>query len=85
MVAAVEAYGGYVDKFIEDAVMRVWHAPVANPTTPAPPRPPLRRRSANWSGRRPRPLHRPDKPTVHHLYRAPDRHAEAEQLLVAQA
>ncbi len=31
IVAAVEATGGYVDKFIGDAVMGVWGAPVANP------------------------------------------------------
>jgi adenylate cyclase len=31
IVEAVEATGGYVDKFIGDAVMGVWGAPVANP------------------------------------------------------
>jgi adenylate cyclase len=31
IVAAVEATGGYVDKFIGDAVMGIWGAPVANP------------------------------------------------------
>jgi len=29
IAAAVEANGGYVDKFIEDAVMGVWRAPLA--------------------------------------------------------
>jgi class 3 adenylate cyclase len=31
LVAAVEATGGYVDKFIGDAVMGMWGAPVADP------------------------------------------------------
>src|SRR5262249_10597872 len=31
IVEAVEASGGYVDKFIGDAVMGVWGAPAANP------------------------------------------------------
>jgi class 3 adenylate cyclase len=31
IVAAVEASGGYVDKFIGDAVMGIWGAPAANP------------------------------------------------------